>query len=434
MSLPIPNLDDRNFEDLMKEARSLIPTYNKEWTNYNPSDPGITLLELFAWLSEMVIYRVNRVPDENYRKFLKLIGIELEAAGTGTISSKDKTVTGEGTAFTKELRKGDSITADGQTRFATAVDSDTSLSIDFAFEPALKAGKKFTYSSAGTGTISSEGRTITGEGTKFTGELKKGDSITAIVKGEFQTRFVVAINSDTSLAIDSPFDPELLAGTSFTHSYESIDSGIRRGLESISRRYRAITSEDFEFLAEECMETLQKGLAGRAICMNNRDLENSKGMKSSQPGHVSVIIIPRCNEKSDYCKDGLPTDELKSKVRDYLDVRRLITTRVHVVEPDYRKVKLEVWIALKKNTVEETVKDDAAARMEKYFDPLDGGQDGKGWQLGRGIYRSEIYHLLECIPGVDHVVKIKINGSDANLMIEEYQLVSLEPTVEVYHE
>ena len=76
MSLPIPNLDDRSFDDLMKEARSLIPVYDREWTNYNPSDPGITLLELFSWLSEMSIYRINKVPEENYRRFLRLLGIE----------------------------------------------------------------------------------------------------------------------------------------------------------------------------------------------------------------------------------------------------------------------------------------------------------------------------------------------------------------------
>lgn len=63
MALPIPNLDDRSFADLINEAKSLIPIYNKEWTNHNPSDPGITLLELFAWLCEMVIYRINQIPD-----------------------------------------------------------------------------------------------------------------------------------------------------------------------------------------------------------------------------------------------------------------------------------------------------------------------------------------------------------------------------------
>ena len=48
-------------------------TYDPSWTNHNPSDPGITLIELFAWLTEMLIYRVNRVPERNYAKFLKLL-------------------------------------------------------------------------------------------------------------------------------------------------------------------------------------------------------------------------------------------------------------------------------------------------------------------------------------------------------------------------
>src|SRR6266545_5858458 len=41
--------------------------------NHNPSDPGITLVELFAWLTEMLIYRVNRLPEENTRAFLRLL-------------------------------------------------------------------------------------------------------------------------------------------------------------------------------------------------------------------------------------------------------------------------------------------------------------------------------------------------------------------------
>lgn len=426
MSLPIPNLDDRSFDDMMKEARSLIPVYNKEWTNHNPSDPGITLLELFAWLSEMVVYRCNRVTEENYQKFLKLLGIEAETAGTGTISSKGPTVTGDGTAFTKELKKGDSIRVSDQMRFVTAVISDTSLTIDSSFdlEP---TGKNFTYSSVGTGTISSKDKFVTGDGTTFTKEIKEGYCITV----DGQTRYVTAVISDVSLTIDSAFDPEP-TGRNFSYAYESIDSGIRRGLELILMRYRAITQDDFEFLARERMEALQKGLAGRAICVSNRDLENSNA-DISQPGHVSVIIIPECMENSDYCKEGLPTDKLKNPVKDYLDTRRLITTIVHVVGPDYKKVNLEMWVALKENTVEKTVKDEGIARIRRYLDPLEGGQDGKGWPLGRGIYRSEIYHILEGIPGVDHVVKILTNDSEMNLEIEKYQLISLDSIViEVY--
>src|ERR1044072_6586366 len=73
MPLSLPNLDDRSYKDLVDEARSLIPSYAPEWTNHNPSDPGITLVELFAFLTEMLVYRVNRVTDDNLRAFLKLI-------------------------------------------------------------------------------------------------------------------------------------------------------------------------------------------------------------------------------------------------------------------------------------------------------------------------------------------------------------------------
>jgi hypothetical protein len=73
MPLQIPNLDDRRFNDLVAEALANIPVYSPEWTNYNPSDPGITLVELFAYLGDMLLYRLNRVTDANVRKFLKLL-------------------------------------------------------------------------------------------------------------------------------------------------------------------------------------------------------------------------------------------------------------------------------------------------------------------------------------------------------------------------
>jgi phage-related baseplate assembly protein len=80
MPLQAPNLDDRQYSDIVAEAETLIPRYAPEWTNYNESDPGTTLVELFAWLSEILIYRLNQVPDLNYIKFLQLLGIELQAA------------------------------------------------------------------------------------------------------------------------------------------------------------------------------------------------------------------------------------------------------------------------------------------------------------------------------------------------------------------
>jgi len=73
MPLQLPNLDDRRYNDLVAEALTLIPAYSPEWTNHNPSDPGITLVELFAYLTDMLLYRLNRVTDDNLSKFLKLL-------------------------------------------------------------------------------------------------------------------------------------------------------------------------------------------------------------------------------------------------------------------------------------------------------------------------------------------------------------------------
>jgi hypothetical protein len=76
MTLPLENLDNKTFNDLVKEAVARIPIYAPEWTDHNRSDPGITLIELFAWLAEMHIYRLNKINDGNYISFLKLCGIE----------------------------------------------------------------------------------------------------------------------------------------------------------------------------------------------------------------------------------------------------------------------------------------------------------------------------------------------------------------------
>ena len=83
MPLPTPNLDDLRFQkDLVDEARRRIIRYCPEWTDYNLSDPGITLIELFAWMTEMLVYRLNRVPEKNYIKFLELMGIQLRPASS----------------------------------------------------------------------------------------------------------------------------------------------------------------------------------------------------------------------------------------------------------------------------------------------------------------------------------------------------------------
>ncbi|MCK5015096.1 MAG: putative baseplate assembly protein, partial [Candidatus Omnitrophica bacterium] len=73
MGLPVPVLDDKTFNEIVDEARLLIPRYYPEWTDHNVHDPGITFIELFAWLAEMQIYQLDQITDRNYKNFLQLL-------------------------------------------------------------------------------------------------------------------------------------------------------------------------------------------------------------------------------------------------------------------------------------------------------------------------------------------------------------------------
>src|SRR5215510_3782239 len=78
MSISLLNLDDRRWSDLVEEGRALIPFYSPDWTDHNIHDPGVTFVELFAWLAEMDIYQLNRIPESHLRKFLALVGVTPE--------------------------------------------------------------------------------------------------------------------------------------------------------------------------------------------------------------------------------------------------------------------------------------------------------------------------------------------------------------------
>src|SRR5262245_18339103 len=82
MPLQIPTLDDRRYQDLRDEALARIPVHTPEWTNFNESDPGVTLIEVFAFLTENLLYRANQIPERNHKKFLQLLGIALQPSSS----------------------------------------------------------------------------------------------------------------------------------------------------------------------------------------------------------------------------------------------------------------------------------------------------------------------------------------------------------------
>jgi predicted phage baseplate assembly protein len=87
MALPSPNLDDRRFQQLVDEAKRYVQQRAPEWTDHNVSDPGVTLIETFAYMVDQLLYRLNRVPEKNYLAFLDLLGVRLfpPAAATAEV-------------------------------------------------------------------------------------------------------------------------------------------------------------------------------------------------------------------------------------------------------------------------------------------------------------------------------------------------------------
>lgn len=93
MSFRPPRLDDRSYDDLVAELVARIPAHTPEWTNPRPGDPGRTLIELFAWLGDALLYRANLIPERQRLAFLRLLGVPLRPArparGMVTVSLRE---------------------------------------------------------------------------------------------------------------------------------------------------------------------------------------------------------------------------------------------------------------------------------------------------------------------------------------------------------
>jgi Baseplate J-like protein len=313
MPLELPNLDDRTYDDLVTEALSMIPTYAPEWTNHNPSDPGIMLIELFAYLTELLNYRLNRITDANRIAFLKLILGMDEWKNLKIRVLIQKNLLGE------ELE---------------------SLSDDKIAGEKLPSDQKFIQQILDSQTLNIEEQTV---------------------------------------------------------------------IKYLRQNDRAVTCEDFESLAfrandsEHVKAIKSKVKVARVKCIPRRNLELVEPKRSvEQPGHVSIIVVPNVLDSQ---KTPDSFRELLEAVWAYLEPKRLLTTRLHVLAPRYLTIGVRITLVMKSGVEEKTVRDQIGNVLDNFFHPLKGGLKGKGWEFGRNIYISEIYELLDKQLGVDYVEK-----------------------------
>jgi hypothetical protein len=302
MPIPLPNLDDRTYAELMTEARARIPALFPQWTNHNSTDPGIVLAELLAWLTEMALYRLNEVPSANLLAFLEL--------------------------------------------------------------------------------LNGPGRSLPG--------------------------------------VDGPIlDPRVLEGA--THAT----------IVGLRERYRAVTREDFEQLAlvqwPQTPEAQSLGDAARiqrARCVARRNLEqeNPDARAAPAPGHVSLVIVPPGPSAT-----PAPAPELCRLLWSFLDARRLLTVRHHVVGPSYVSVSIGAGLFLHDDAEPAPALRAARDVLSDFFHPLKGGADRAGWPFGRAVYISEIYALLDQLALVDYVDGLTVDapGAAGRLQLEGEEVVGV---------
>lgn len=513
--LSLTELDDVNWADLVSEARALIPSLNPDWTDHNPSDPGIVLVELFAWLTEMVIYRLNVLPDENYWTFLKLLsgsdvdrteglesairaavldlrkpyravtpldyerlameewassteastlgwrkeicrvrclpecdldatllevtqrhdahqntsppqspeeGLEPEAPTDEGQEPTDPTPTGPesdsplahvvephrapGHISLVVMPRRQVLHFNGQTDYlACAVDPHTRLSGDLTvsawicpenvakgYQPLVTRGGEFSIVLQDSGHIS----ILQGEadpGTTCPGlVVHRGKwSHIAITRSIALKKFIFYLNGKavgTAEYLQEPVQDRgsvWVAGTpESTCNFEGILIDV-----SVWRRVR--TPDEIKGELSSPPPIGSRNLVAWIADRSSPGWTNRTGIRLDDPSLSGPDWTWRCHE---HLVEGL---------RQFYDLRRLVTTRIHVVSPLYVDVFVEATLYIKLDADLYSVIQRSDAAVRSLFDLVKGGREGNGWPFGRNLYLSDVYAALEGVEGIDFV-------------------------------
>jgi hypothetical protein len=200
--------------------------------------------------------------------------------------------------------------------------------------------------------------------------------------------------------IDKVTNPEPAAGGS---DAESIDRLIDRAPRQLRHGFRAVTAQDFEDLA-----MLASPEVARARCIPLYDLAQDPDARLARPGVVSLIIAPVVGLSAPVVARPTPTMELIRRVRDYLDEHRLTEADLVIVGPEYVAIKVEAEVTVSDVDTASEVELAVTRVLSRFLHPITGRMDRSGWQFGQEPRKSDIYALIEDVPGVDHVRELKM--------------------------
>jgi predicted phage baseplate assembly protein len=175
---------------------------------------------------------------------------------------------------------------------------------------------------------------------------------------------------------------------------ESVEEVMKRTPRSIRSRERAVTSEDFEYLA---------GQAGNVRRAKALALFHPQFPTTQVPGTVTVIVVPDSDDPA-----PVPSEGLLRTVCAYLDQRRLLTTELYVMKPAYQQVSIHTEVVVAEDADLAEVSTAIQQRLRDYFHPLRGGESGSGWPFGEKIAYSRVYQHVFGVEGVSSITSLAI--------------------------
>lgn len=178
---------------------------------------------------------------------------------------------------------------------------------------------------------------------------------------------------------------------------ENVDIAKERVPDYLRTLNRAVTASDFEYLADEA----SPGQIGRVFCLQP---------PLTSRGEVNILIIPAVARLQGFISPEslYVSPELRDRVQQYLDERRLLSTRLQVMAPSYQWVETEIRVKAARHQDTDTVRQAIENRLFNFINPLVGGQDGKGWAFGRDLYASDVIAVLLSVPGVDSIRYVRL--------------------------
>ena len=182
---------------------------------------------------------------------------------------------------------------------------------------------------------------------------------------------------------------------------ELLSEIFERGPHLIKHRDRAVTKEDFERLAKAASSYI-----ARTKCL----IKENK---------LTIIVIPKGKEDRPQPSRGLREIVRKSLLERSLNM--ILEESLVVTGPVYIEIKVQVDIIPVSIDQAIPLERTVLNRLKEYLHPLTGGNEGAGWEFGRGVHISDVYSLLESIKGVDHVENLTLNGVCENVSIREFE-------------